>query len=1035
MVLSQLNLVLRHLRDLLRDDASQQDRLLLERFVTARDESAFEGLLARHGPMVLDVCRRVLQDPQTVEDAFQATWLVLIRKAGSIRQSEVLGNWLYGVAYRTAARARVEAAKRRDRESRACLSEAGDPLAEMTVRELFAVLDEELNGLPGKYRTPLVLCYLEQRTRDEAAQQSGCSLATLDRRLSRGRALLKARLARRGLTLALALFPTLLSQAAASIGVPASLASSTLKAATTVAAGGAATLVVSANAALLTEKVVGAMTHTRFRLITATGLLLVTLLGAGVCKSLLTEPTRAAAPATTAGDEPATTRLDDILDEALAAARKLASPPSGLLREIATARVKGGNKPAAEKEFAEVYRILDKSIAKADAHGKPFLVTNLGSARVRGGDRAAARVSFQKALELARSKPQENDRSDALQYLARSQAECGEIAAALEAARGVQPEMYRDQVLADIAVAQVRDGDIRGGSKTIAGLGPLGRVKAWIGVARLQAASDRPAAVLSLREARQAMDLLEKAHQPGFLGEIALVQAEAESEAAARKTIDEADALARRDNTGFYKPWHLTELAVARARAGDRRGAKRILEEVLSGPDFEDHPGPIPVRACIALGDFRTAYRTLHQPFMDETLQTAGLLELARAQAASGDVKGAVAWARAEEEPRARAFALLGAAEGLLERTRSRGASLPAVSAPTPEDVRTRPAPRKSHEPELTALVNAYNTSPVESGEKFADRFLRLAQAYPDEPLAVAAVEWSFRLRPHGSPQKDDLELLRNNLVRNERIGEICSDLRFHARPAAAAEALREVLEKNPSRRVRARACLALGQLLQDLTERGRRLAADRTGRTNKFYEEYLGRREVDLLRAANPGQTLREAERCYERLLADYADVKVGDEPVGDRARAALFEIRHLQVGGAAPDIKGQDLDGRAFRLSEYRGKVVVLVFCGHWCSACRAMYPTERDLVKKNAGRPFALLEVNSDEKPEKVKELMRKGDITWRAWWDGQQGPIARKWNVSAWPTVYVLDAQGVIRDRNPDKDSLDETVQKLLKELER
>jgi RNA polymerase sigma factor (sigma-70 family) len=1031
MVLSQLNLVLRHLRNLFRDDAGQQDRLLLERFVTERDEAAFEVLLARHGPMVLDVCRRVLQDQQTVEDAFQATWLVLIRKAGSIRQSEVLGNWLYGVAYRTAARARVEAAKRRDRESRACVREAGDPLAEMTVRELFAVLDKELNGLPGKYRTPLVLCYLEQRTRDEAAQQSGCSLATLDRRLGRGRALLKARLARRGLTLALALFPTLLSQAAASSGVPASLASSTLKAATTVAAGGAATSVISANAALLTERVVGTMLLTRFHLLTATALLLVALLGAGVCKSLFTEATRAAAPATTAGDETATTKLDDILDEAVAAMRKLKAPPSGLLREIAAARMKGGNKPVAHKEFAEVYRLLEKGVDRSDSHGKTILLSNLGSARFRGGDRAAAGVGFQKALAMARSIPGDNARSDALQYLARSQAECGEIAAAFEAARGVQPEMYRDQVLADIAVAQVRGGDVRGGLKTIEGLGHLGRARAWIGVAGLQAGSDRLMAVLSLRKARQAVDLLEKTYQPRYLGEIALVQAEVESEATARNTIEEAHTLGRRENIGFNKGWHLIQVAAARAKVSDRAGAKRILEEVLRDTDQEDGFGPLLVTVHIALGDFRTAYRKIHQAPANAAWRVESLRDLAKAQAASGDTQGAHGWARVEKEPLLEAFALLGVAEGLLART-SATPSQPAASAPTAEDVRSRPTPRVSHEAEFQALLTEFEKAPK---PEFAGRFLKLAQTYPDEPLAIDALQWAFQLRVVGAQQKEALDLIRKHLISSKRIGVLCEMMVHFVHPDAAVEILRTVLEKNTDRRVRAVACSSLGRLLQDQAEQARLVAADQTNRTRKVYEERFGQEYVNKLRASDPNKTIREAEKYFERVLADYADVKVDDTLVSDRARAALFEIRHLRLDSLAPEIAGQDIDGRAFLLSEYRGKVVVLVFWGHWCGPCRAMYPIERDLVKKYTGRPFALLGVNSDENRAKVKDLMRKGDVTWRAWWDGQQGPIARKWNVSAWPTVYVLDAQGVIRARNVEKDHLETTVQALLKELEK
>src|SRR5262245_28088037 len=239
MAASQLGSMMGRIRKLVTGPGSGKpaDHELLERFVKRRDEAAFASLLAQHGPMVLDVCRRVLRDPHGAEDAFQATFLVLLRKAGSIREGALLGNWLYGVAYRTAARANVEAAKRRVRESKHPAKHAADPLAEITARELLAVLDEELHGLPAHYRAPLVLCYLEGKTRDEAARLCGWSLATLGRRLERGRELLRAKLTRRGLTLSAALLSILLSQTPASSGVPASLATATTRL-VTLAVGG-----------------------------------------------------------------------------------------------------------------------------------------------------------------------------------------------------------------------------------------------------------------------------------------------------------------------------------------------------------------------------------------------------------------------------------------------------------------------------------------------------------------------------------------------------------------------------------------------------------------------------------------------------------------------------------------------------------------------------------------------------------------------------------------------------------------------------
>jgi RNA polymerase sigma factor (sigma-70 family) len=222
-------LLLRHLRGLTGDRTGRlADHQLLERFATHRDEAAFTALVERHGPMVLRVCRRVLQDGHAAEDAFQATFLVLVRKAGSLRRRELVGNWLYGVAYRVAARARVEAAKRRDREGRTALPPPGDPLAEVTGRELTTALDDELNRLPDKYRAPLVLCYLQGLSRDEAAQQLGWSLGTFKRRLEQARDVLHRRLARRGLTLSVGLLATVLSGGEAA-AMPAALVGATVR--------------------------------------------------------------------------------------------------------------------------------------------------------------------------------------------------------------------------------------------------------------------------------------------------------------------------------------------------------------------------------------------------------------------------------------------------------------------------------------------------------------------------------------------------------------------------------------------------------------------------------------------------------------------------------------------------------------------------------------------------------------------------------------------------------------------------------------
>jgi RNA polymerase sigma factor (sigma-70 family) len=192
--------------------AAVTDAQLLERYTVRGEETAFAQLVRRHGPMVLGVCRRVLRQEQDAEDAFQATFLVLARRATAIRKSDSVGSWLHGVARRVAGRAQRAAARRSAHEKNTAVALRTDCPDETTWREMRAVLDEELARLPEKCRAPLVQCYLEGQTQDEAARQLGWSPRTLRRRLEHGRDLLRARLARRGLGLAAGLLGVALAE-------------------------------------------------------------------------------------------------------------------------------------------------------------------------------------------------------------------------------------------------------------------------------------------------------------------------------------------------------------------------------------------------------------------------------------------------------------------------------------------------------------------------------------------------------------------------------------------------------------------------------------------------------------------------------------------------------------------------------------------------------------------------------------------------------------------------------------------------------
>src|SRR5216684_1463692 len=188
MATNQLNRVIQTLRMAIAPDhADRTDGQLLESYLGSREEAAFAALVRRHGPMVWGVCRRVLDHHQDAEDAFQATFLVLVRKAATVRPRELVGNWLYGVACRTAMKARVMSTKRRIKEKQASGAARSEDSADAAQEELLEHLDVELNRLPDKYRVPVVLCELEGRSRKNAARVLGLPEGTLSWRLAQAR--------------------------------------------------------------------------------------------------------------------------------------------------------------------------------------------------------------------------------------------------------------------------------------------------------------------------------------------------------------------------------------------------------------------------------------------------------------------------------------------------------------------------------------------------------------------------------------------------------------------------------------------------------------------------------------------------------------------------------------------------------------------------------------------------------------------------------------------------------------------------------
>jgi RNA polymerase sigma factor (sigma-70 family) len=337
---------------LMQGAAGLTDGQLLGWFIEDRDDTAFAALVRRHGPMVWGVCCRVLANRHDAEDAFQATFLVLVRKAASVAPREMVANWLYGVARRTALKARATAARRKSREKQCTQVPEPAVIEQGIAGDLRPELDKSLSRLPEKYRVAIVLCDLESKTRKEAARQLGCPEGTLAARLARARTMLAKRLARHGFVPAAGSLAAVLSADVASAAVPTSVMDSTIKSVSAVTAGQVAgTGVISANVASLTEGVLRAMLFAKLRV--ATVLLIIggaACVGAAVSGHVLIANANATATQqeekSTASAQFATQPIENSKDGQAAGQ----PPPESKVRELQKERIAALKQIRADKE-------------------------------------------------------------------------------------------------------------------------------------------------------------------------------------------------------------------------------------------------------------------------------------------------------------------------------------------------------------------------------------------------------------------------------------------------------------------------------------------------------------------------------------------------------------------------------------------------------------------------------------------------------------------------------------------------------------
>lgn len=300
-----------------------------------------------------------------------------------------------------------------------------------------------------------------------------------------------------------------------------------------------------------------------------------------------------------------------------------------------------------------------------------------------------------------------------------------------------------------------------------------------------------------------------------------------------------------------------------------------------------------------------------------------------------------------------------------------------------------------------------------------------LAKLDPKSDSGFAALEWALTNPSsyHLQAGKLAMELTAQFYAADPKVGKIIAWVGYYPPDAkadsypAAINLIQNVAEKNPDRTARGQAVIAQARLAK-----------------RKFDEaEYKKASDVDSLAI--------EAEKAFELVVNDYADCPrlrdalIGQLTLGQEAEQGLFELHNLRIGKMAPDIEANDLDGASFKLSDYRGRVTVLIFWASWCGPCMAMVPDERKLVDRMKNQPFVLIGVNGDSKLDNAKRAVVKESMVWRSFWNGTNGsagPISHAWNVRSWPTIYVLDGKGVIREKNIVGEKLDNAVDSLIKE---
>jgi RNA polymerase sigma factor (sigma-70 family) len=989
---------LKHLQALFREGtlSGLTDGELMQRCASAGDDSAaaaFTALVGRHGPMVLRVCYQVLGNSHDAQDAFQATFLVLARKARSVRKYDSVASWLYGVADRVARQARAEAARRRVHERRRSELTALDleSVGAETRSETWPELHEEVALLPEKLRIPIVLCYLEGLTAEAAAQQLGCPRGTVLSRLSRARERLRERLTRRGVSLSTGL-PLLATKSA----VPDGLSHATVQAAIRITAGKMAAGTVPASVAALTEGVLRMMS--RVRLIRVAGAILAIgamSIGVGVVVSqTVGAPPRAAragntTPPVSSKDDPSRNGKERGAEIVVCAADMSRVGEDDGFAGMA----------AIDPETAQ-WRTIYKGLSLGPGHVSPdgrYIVYSAFGRDVdedqvgiwvydMNGEKAPRRISDQRGNFFWSHEGRQ---------------------VVISTTVGANREKFETwRVNADgtgLVKLPIPDGDLVLDSSSDGN---------WLATRTIRGkAGDHGRLTLVHPDGTDARYLTEGSAKDDLFS---LFKISPDSRQVAYVNVRTVDGLRRStlfvvdidgrnrraiplafdpgDTVGACWSPDGSRLALNPIDSRTKEGWIAIVN--LDGTNFRKLPLP-PGRWNLLVCGWNTLTPGLKVSAPDETLD--------------------------------------------LKTPRGRYEALCKEINKASRDFREEYQKAKTDE-ERSIISREKSFQP----RRYIGRFLEIAESAPNDPVAIDALIWIIRFGFDGPEFSRAIDRLAENHVQRAKVGQAALTLGHRVSPSAE-KLLRAVIEKYPDRSIKGLAYGKLGRYLKHQAEQLRAIREDPESVKRwetMFLEEGADKEYFSRFINRDPDALMKEAEAVLERTLKEFGDVNQRGGSLQREARADLFEIRNLCVGKPAPEIAGKDIDGKPLKLSDFKGKVVVVDFWTISCGSCRDMNAYERSLMKRMQGKPLALLGVNGDEDKDQLNAWIKQEQITWRSWWDGDgdartKGAIASQFNTSARPTIYILDQRGVIRHKFlgfPGAGKLDASINALVEALE-